>query len=226
MNFKNTQNDYGLIARCFHWASVWILFGLVLLGLYMDGLPKSVYKYDLYNMHKSFGLLLLVLVVLRIVWRLWGTPPDPQGTYKSWEKILAKSAQYFLYFLMMAIPLSGWVMSSGGGHPIVFFGLDVPPLIGKDMDMGKIAHDIHQKLPIILIVVMLLHVLGAFKHHFMAKDRTLKQMIAKPLQRFAPYILLLLLGLFVAGVIAFKTSENYHKPPVVPTVNGSMVEYF
>lgn len=180
IKFKNTSETYGLIAKMFHWLMALLIIGMLALGLYMEELPPSPDKYAIYGLHKSFGLLVLWLVGARIIWRLSNKQPKPQETHQKWERILAKIVHLLLYIAMIGMPLTGWMMSSFGGHDVAFFGIKMPALSAENKDISKIMNEIHSILAFTLMGIIGLHFVGALKHHFIDKDETLKRMMPKP----------------------------------------------
>lgn len=205
---KNTDKDYGLIARGFHWTSALIVLALLSLGFYMAGLDVSPFKFSLYFWHKSFGALVLVLVVLRFGWRLYNPAPEPLEGHQKWERTLAKIVHILLYFGLVAMPLSGWFMSSAGDFPAPFFGLFVlPDFIPKDEALFKLFRSIHEYAAFALIVAVGLHALGAIKHHLLDKDETLTRMGGHTIIIPAA-VLLLALPVFL--VAKDKLSEEPH----------------
>ncbi|HBR69526.1 MAG TPA: hypothetical protein DEA55_09150 [Rhodospirillaceae bacterium] len=177
LTLKNTDKDYGLIARGLHWTSALIVLALLSLGFYMAGLEVSPFKFSLYFWHKSFGILVLVLVALRLGWRLYNPPPEPIESQKKWEHALAKIVHILLYFGLIAMPLSGWFMSSAGDFPAPFFGLfNMPDFIPKDEALFRLFGSVHEYAAFALIVAVGLHALGAIKHHLLDKDETLTRM--------------------------------------------------
>ena len=119
--FPTARNRYGLGAKFFHWSIALLIFGLILVGFYMKGLPYSPDKLQIYGLHKSFGLMVLWLASVRIVWRQFVKPPLALDTHKNWEKILAKITHIFLYIAMIGMPLTGWLMSSAGEYPCLLY---------------------------------------------------------------------------------------------------------
>lgn len=178
MTLKNTAESYGSLAKGLHWVVAAIIIGVLALGLYMSDLPPDPFKFQLYGIHKAFGITVLGLAVLRLLWRFGNIVPASLPHHAQWEKFLARAAHYALYVLMIVTPLSGWAMSSAGGHPVSFFGLfDLPPLVAQNPDLGKEIAEIHETLAWTLMGVLALHVAGALKHHFVDKDETLRRML-------------------------------------------------
>lgn len=208
MCLKNTKDSYGLVAKIFHWPMALIILGLILVGLYMSSIAPSPEKLQMIYYHKSFGILILWLVGLRIIWRAFSTQPAAIENHRSWERLLAKLVHLFLYIAMIGMPLSGWLMSSAGEYPVPFFGLEMPDLVSKDPDLGKLMYNVHEVLAYMLIVVIGLHSLGALKHHFIDKDETLKRMAARPMQRIGPYLIIFILVFFGFGVLKIVSMEQ------------------
>ncbi|HPF78618.1 MAG TPA: YceI family protein, partial [Alphaproteobacteria bacterium] len=115
------------------------------------------------------------------------------------------------YVAMIGMPLSGWIMSSAGQHPLPFFGITMPDIVGPNRELGHLMHEVHEVLAFTLIGVIGLHALGALKHHFIDKDSTLTRMMAGRMQRIGPYILIIILGLFGLGVLGLLASEDEHE---------------
>ncbi len=177
MKIKNDDKDFGLIARGFHWTSALIVLALLSLGFYMAGLEYSPFKLQLYFWHKSFGILVLMLVVLRFGWRIYSEAPEPLNSHEKWEKVLSNIVHVLLYLGLILMPLSGWLMSSAGDFPASFFGLfDMPDVVSKDEALFTFLRKVHTLAAYALIVAVGLHALGAIKHHLIDKDETLTRM--------------------------------------------------
>jgi len=196
----NSRNTYGFVSKFLHWSVALIIIGLLLLGYYLDELSYSANQFTLIKLHKSFGLLILWLVAIRIIWNRINRKPEPLFSHAKWEKLLAKSVHAFLYAAIIGMPLSGWVMSMSGGYPVAFFGIDVPSFISKNSDLNKLSWQIHQILSYALIAGVLLHATGALKHHFFDKDQTLKRMVFRPKKVFIMLVVIMFI-VFVGGLI-------------------------
>lgn len=179
MRFKNTSTHYGFISKSFHTVMAIMIIGLLVVGLYMEDLDVSPYKFKLYGLHKSFGALVLALVILRLSWRLLSPPPGMlTKTMKDWEINLAKVIHVSLYFAMFLMPLSGWLMSSAANYPVSVFGLvQLPDLVAPGEERAELYKQVHELVGYTFILLIALHVLGALKHHFINKDNTLRRMM-------------------------------------------------
>lgn len=178
MPFNNTKHRYGAVSGFFHWSMALIVMGLLCLGLYMVGMDYSPLKLDLYMLHKSFGMVILAMVVLRLAWRFYQPQPEPLPTHRPWEKTLSKTIHAMLYIGLIGMPLSGWIMSSSGEFPNSFFDLfPVPDLVGKNDALFQITRRIHEVAGLCLVAAIGLHFAGAMKHSFIDRDRTLRRMM-------------------------------------------------
>lgn len=176
MQLANDDEQYGLIHKIFHWAIAVLILALIPVGLGMSQMENSPLKFEIYAMHKSFGLLVLFLGVLRIIWRFFSPPPEHLETHKPWESALASAAHFWLYVCVIGMPLTGWLMSSAAEFPVPFFGAQLPYIIGKDENLAGIFGQAHEILAYTLLIVLALHMAGALKHHVIDKDETLQRM--------------------------------------------------
>lgn len=177
MLLKNTNNRFGVIAILLHWVMALLLIGLLILGLYMVTVPISLEKLKLYGWHKEYGLLALMLVIIRLSWRLANIMPTLALPW--WEKIAARTVHWAFYGFMFALPITGWLITSAAGLPASFFGLFVlPNLMSPDAHWMKIFQATHEWLGYGLLVTFVLHTSAALKHHFINKDNILRRMLS------------------------------------------------
>lgn len=168
---------YTNTAMVLHWAMAFLLFGLLALGFYMHELPLSPDKLRLYSWHKWAGVTAFLLVLLRLAWRATHRPPALPDTMSPVTQRLAHLGHGLLYVLMLAIPLSGWLMSSAKGFQTVWFGvLPIPDLIGKDQELGTLLGLVHKGLNLAFVALIAGHIVAALKHHFIDKDDILSRM--------------------------------------------------
>ena len=172
----NTQRYTG-VAIGLHW-----LIGLMILisfgvGLYMVDLSLSPTKLRLYSWHKWAGVTIFTLVFIRCLWRLTHTAPALPVDMPRWQRVAAEASHYLLYALMIAIPLSGWLMSSAKGFQTVYFGvLPIPDLLDKNKELGETLALVHKVLNFTMIGIVVVHAAAALKHHFIDKDDILRRM--------------------------------------------------
>lgn len=174
---KNTANGYGIVAKTFHWMLFLMLAFSIIMGNQLAEMPKGPEKLQAAGMHKSFGVLLLALILLRLLWRLMNQTPMLPDSTTMIQSLLAKGMHWILYLLMFAQPLSGILMSQASGIPVSFFGLfELPTILAKSPELAALARDIHGTVWILLVVATLGHVGAALHHHFIKKDHVLRQM--------------------------------------------------
>lgn len=168
---------YTPVAKGLHWLMAVMILGLLALGLYMSELPLSPQKLTLYAWHKWFGVTVFLLVWLRLAWRVTHRPPALPGTLSAPMRLAAHAGHAALYGLMIAIPLSGWLMSSAKGFQTVWFGvLPIPDLLARDRELGDLLQLVHKLLNLLLMLTLAGHVLAALWHHLVLKDDTLRRM--------------------------------------------------
>lgn len=177
-NTKITVTPYTRPARYLHWLLAIMIFGMFVLGFYMQGLPLSPDKLKLYSWHKWSGVTIFMLVILRLCWRLIRRPPPLPDHLSPWLQRGAQAGHLMLYALMVLIPLSGWLMSSAKGIPTVWFGIiPLPDLIPKDKALGDLLQATHLNLNYFFIAVLVGHIGMALKHHYVDRDGTLYRML-------------------------------------------------
>lgn len=177
MQIKNSDTHFGIIAIIFHWLMAILIISLLAVGLYMTDLTIGIQKLKLYGLHKAFGILVLILAILRIIWRL--SNKTPMLRIPKLELIAARLAHLALYAFMLAMPLSGWLMTSAAGLPPSFFGLfTLPSLVAPNDELRELFAQAHEWLAYGLITLIIIHTLAALKHHFIDKDDILRRMLS------------------------------------------------
>lgn len=175
---KNSDVRFGIIAMLFHWVMALLIISLLILGIYMVLLPINPLKLKLYGIHKEWGTVVFMLVVLRLIWRVSNVIPSLPSSMARWEKFAALSMHYLFYFLMLAMPISGWLLSSAAGFPVSFFGLFIlPDLVQPNESLRILLTDIHKWLGYGFILAILGHMGAAFEHHFLRKDDIMRRML-------------------------------------------------
>ena len=183
---QNSPTRYSAVAQGFHWIIAALIVTQFTLGWVADDLPLGLHKLAVLARHKSFGMTVLMLAVLRLLWRLGHRPPElPAGMTKV-ERLLAKGTHILIYVLLIVMPLSGWMMSSANNYSVSWIGrFTWPDLIGKNEQAFDLLRITHRSLSWLLFAVATLHILAALKHHFWNRDDVLTRMLpfAKPEKR-------------------------------------------
>lgn len=168
---------YTLVAMALHWVMALLILGLLALGIYMHELPLSPQKLKLYSWHKWAGVTAFLLVLVRLAWRLGHRPPALPEAMSPLMQKAAHAGHWVLYGLMLALPLSGWLMSSAKGFQTVWFGiLPLPDLVAKDKTLGDALAQCHEALALLISLAVAGHVLAALKHQFLEKQPLLQRM--------------------------------------------------
>jgi len=181
MQWKNSTTRFGLIAVALHWLMALTIFVLFGLGLWMTELDyyDSWYKQGPW-WHKSIGILLFFTLLFRLFWRKLTPPPVALASHKSWEVRLAHMAHLFLYLLLFAIMLSGYLISTADNRPIEVFGwFSIPATLTSIPNQEDVAGLVHLILASSIIGLVSLHAAAALKHHFIDRDRTLERIFGK-----------------------------------------------
>ena len=181
MAFRNSTDRWGTGAKLFHWIMALGIVGASVFVLHVnDSMPwfkSSPLVFITYiHWHKAFGLILLSLLVLRLLWK-WANPKAQTEALTPFEEKAAKWTHTSLYTLMFVVPMTGWIASSAFGSPTKFFGLFViPGIIEKSKPLVGPAYWAHFGLAWLLLSIVILHVIAAFWHHDRKKDNVLRAM--------------------------------------------------
>ena len=177
MSLRSNDRQWGSVAKSFHWI---IALGILcngVFGLLMDLAGSPMQKINWLALHKSIGLTVLALVLLRLAWRMLDRRP-PDEPMPRWQRLGAHLVHGVLYVLIVAIPLSGWWFNSVTGKPLQWFKqFNLPALAEKNDELRGFAHDVHEYLFWFLVLVLLAHVGAALKHHVFDNDNVLRRML-------------------------------------------------
>lgn len=196
---KKMNSRYTKTAMLLHWLIALGIFSMFGLGWFMSELPKEapeqlsydlfnfgVFTWDLakaatprtfyFNFHKSIGVTILVLIVIRLLWRITHQPPALPASLKKWEVKLSKGTHHFLYLLMFAMPISGLIMAVSSKYGVKWFGIKILPGLDSET-LRDVFHEAHEIIGIVLVCIVLLHIAGTLKHKFIDKNDILKRML-------------------------------------------------
>lgn len=187
MGLHNTQHRFGSVAMTLHWLIALCVIGLLAVGLYMTDLDDTAAnKFQLYQLHKSFGITVLCLMVLRLAWRWIQTTPPYPAAMPAWERAGAKLSHWGFYAVLIAMPLSGWASTSASKFnfvPTIIFGQIHLPHISYFVNypdrafIESATQWVHFSLGMTIITLLVAHVGAALKHHFVNRDDVLTRML-------------------------------------------------
>lgn len=175
---KNTKDSYGAIVKFFHWLISMMVFVLLISGIIQINISDKPTVFFLFTWHKTVGLIVLALMVGRIGWRFVNVTPALDHI-PTWQRIASRLAHFAFYFLLIAMPLSGWIMSTASAHIPHLFGLYLFPMPGipSSKPLAHTAETLHMIFAISIVTILSLHILAALRHHFMLKDNVLRRML-------------------------------------------------
>lgn len=180
-----TTRSYTATAKWLHWIMAVLIIVASAIGIYGASLHYGIdaahdqQKGDIITLHKEIATLTLFLIVIRILWRITHKPPELSGMSPLMTRCV-HLGHFLLYLLMFIVPVSGWINSSAGGHPIpVAWLFNLPPLIAKNHEIGHSLALLHETLGLTIVVVVLGHIAFAVKHHLIDHDDTMQAMLPR-----------------------------------------------
>lgn len=181
IQWKNSSATWGLMAIAMHWITAFAVVVLFIVGLWMTDLNYDSKWYKIAPfIHKSVGILLLILTLCRVVWRMVNKAPKPLDTHTKEERIMGGLMHLALYILLFSIMIAGYLISTADGRAIsVFNWFAVPATITSIPKQEEIAGFVHLYLAYTIIGMVGLHALAALKHHIVDKDNTLRRMLGR-----------------------------------------------
>ena len=178
VRLRNTVDSWGAAARGLHWLTAALILAQFVIGTIAEEMKLTPAKLDLFIWHKSIGVTILLLAVVRLAWRLASPPPELPDATPEWERKLAGLAHWVLYGLIFAVPLSGWWVSDASRVPFqAFFLVPMPDFIAADRALQEAAAEVHEVMTMALLFVVIVHVGAALRHHFLLRDDVLRRML-------------------------------------------------
>ena len=180
MTDTTTRSNYSTVAIALHWLIGFAIIGNLAGGLLHESAPKAM-QASIMGIHKATGITILLLSFARLAWRLTHKPPPYEPTLKRWEVVTATAVHHSFYIFMIAIPLTGWLMTSAGGrkYPLSWYGLfDIPFLpVAQDKALSSAMAATHVYGSYLLIALLFLHIGAAVKHLVVDGDGTVARMV-------------------------------------------------
>lgn len=173
-----TKTSYSGVAKVLHWLSALMIVLAVGLGIAMTNAQPGQTQNQLYDLHRSFGALILLVAGVRLLWRLYDPPPAPEAGMPEWQRRAALYTHRLLYLILIVLPLLGWAGTSAFRAKIMIFGLfELPPILPENRAVSEVLLEMHELLAFTLCAILVVHIGAALHHHFVRRDSTLKRML-------------------------------------------------
>lgn len=176
VTFAPTNWRYGGVAVLLHWVLALLIAGMIGLGWYMMAIEDEPGADKYFNLHKSVGILIFGLVLIRALWRIGHRPAELPASLPKWEVIAASLVQWLLYGCMVLLPVSGFIGALYSKSGATFFGVHLPTWVLPNHDTAEQFFEVHETLAWVLVVLVALHTAAGFKHLFVDRDKVFQRM--------------------------------------------------
>jgi len=168
----NDSQRYSAPSRAIHWLTAVLVFVMIGLGVTMEELEKGdPLRSQLFMLHMSTGVLIVMLTLLRLGWLVVSPGPALPAVLAGWERALARLVKWLLYLGLFAVPAAGYLIAASDARPVPFYGLfEIPPLVAENHDLHELMEEVHEVLAWTLLALVGLHVAGALKHRFLDRN--------------------------------------------------------
>ncbi len=171
------QSKYGTTAKTFHWVIVALIAVQLPLGWLMPDIRRGMSPGSAMSLHISIGITILILIVLRFLWRLTH-PVAPESYLPAWHRVSSEGVHWLLYLVVLLTTLTGWMFESARGWSISLYGvLPLPRLVEEGSPTGRAIGELHSTMVWVLVTLVAIHVLAALVHLFVYKDRVMHRML-------------------------------------------------
>ena len=175
---RNTTQSWGAPAKLLHWTVATLVLLQIALGWAAVMWHLSPTKLDLFVLHKSTGMLILSLMLVRLFWRWMNVTPRLPVGMQTWERAAAHASHFILYLLLFLAPVTGWVINSAANIPFrMFWLLPIPAIANPDKALAETAARIHLGLFVLLALVLVVHAAAALRHQYVVRDNVLARML-------------------------------------------------
>ncbi len=175
---RNTDQSWGAPAKLLHWAVAALVFAQITLGWAAVSWRLSPTKLDLFVWHKSTGMLILMLMVVRVAWRSANATPSLPADMRALERSAAHASHLLLYLLLLVMPITGWIVNSAANIPFrMFWLIPVPAIVVPDQATADAAARVHFVLFVALSLLLAVHIGAALRHHFLKRNNVLVRML-------------------------------------------------
>lgn len=176
MSLKNTPESYGSVAKFLHWLIFVLVFVMIVGGFFLDDVPKE-YKGVIYNLHKLTGVTILLLMLIRLGWKMVNVKPRLPADTTVWQRRAERAVHDLLYLLIIAMPLAGWIGASSAGKPPHIGDIKLQLPIPESKALIETMFELHEYIAYGIIVLVSIHVAAALYHHYVKKDNILRRML-------------------------------------------------
>jgi cytochrome b561 len=182
MTYGDRIGGYPPTSKWLHWLVAICVLTTAPVAIAMVRVTPGPTQDALYNFHKSLGVLILVLMILRLINRLVVGAPPPEPDIEPWQKKVSSAVHGLLYVLLLAMPIVGWIANSAYGAPTPFFGLfTLPKLVADNKDLATTLFTLHRWVGFLVILLVVVHIGGALYHYFARRDQVLQRMLPRAL---------------------------------------------
>ena len=182
MTYGTLSGPYPATSKWLHWLVAACVLTTAPVAIAMIRVGEGPTQDMLYNFHKSLGILILILVILRLVNRLIVGAPAPEPGIERWQKAASSATHGLLYVLLVAMPIVGYIANSAYGAPTPFFGLfNLPPIVAENKPLSETLFTLHRWSGFLMIVLVLMHIGAALFHHVIRGDNVLRRMLPRAL---------------------------------------------
>jgi len=178
MSLTNQTHTYGAVAKCFHWLIVLLVIITLIMGAFRHDIPHSI-KGTWMGIHKSLGMTILFLMILRLVWKWLNIAPDHPPTMRAWESFAASLVHFLFYVFLLLMPIVGFIGSNASKHGVHFWWWFSFPNFGipHSTALSHLMWDCHTAFAWVILALIIVHVAAVCKHYFIDKDRVLQSML-------------------------------------------------
>lgn len=175
---KNTETTYGSVSKAFHWGIFVLVTLMLIVGFFMEDFPESIQGMT-YMLHKSTGLLILGLMIIRLIWHWTNKVPVFPQAMSTVQRFVARFVHWLFYVILLVMPINGWIMSTAAGRAPVFYGLIALPFPGIEANeaLANQLANLHEIFAYVLLFLILGHTIAALAHHYIYKDNILIRMM-------------------------------------------------
>jgi len=178
MTAMRARQRYSSLSILLHWTMLLLITAVYSCILLHESFPRgSDMREGLKSWHFMLGLSVLLLVIIRIVARLFGSKPPIKPEPPAWQMLFARITHWALYIFMLSMPVAGWLILSSADKTIPFYGLELPPLVAPDKALSSQVKELHETFGTVGYFLIGLHAFAALFHHYVVKDNTLRRML-------------------------------------------------